>query len=198
MIARQKRDPIKIPRQVTAEMKEVMEEREAEMVQRLEEDRHATEELYHKKLALLKGNTEKRADEASVQAHTELLQQTRDIQRREADHSSQVRRLVAELETVRAELAASKAQTVAAQELAAEAAQAAVTSQPAAAAPELPAELLAEHTAALEAEREARERVEAELAELEASAAEGGVGAHSLFLSRMSRRSGPSVSARWT
>ena len=40
---------------------------EAEASARIEEDRFATEDMYHKKLALVKGNTEKRVDAASVQ-----------------------------------------------------------------------------------------------------------------------------------
>lgn len=85
-------------RQVSAEMKEHIESTELEMVARLEEERFATEELYHKKLTLVKGATEKRADSASVQAHTELLQRTRDWHRREAEYQRQEKEQQAALE----------------------------------------------------------------------------------------------------
>lgn len=39
---------------------------------RIEEDRFATEEMYHKKLAIVKGATEKRAESVSVQATEEM------------------------------------------------------------------------------------------------------------------------------
>ncbi len=136
----------RIREEVSAEMKELMDEREAEMMQRLEEERYATEELYHKKLALVKGTTEKRAYAASVQAHTELLQHTRAIQRREAEHASQLKRLEAELEASRAELARTRSQD-----------EAAVA--------------IAQAQREATEEREARERLEAELADVQAAAA---------------------------
>ena len=80
-----------IREEVAAEMKEMMESREEEMRQRLEMERYNTEELYHKKLQLVKDTTEKRAGQASVAAHTEILQQTRDHQRRENDLAAALR-----------------------------------------------------------------------------------------------------------
>ena len=47
--------------------------------------------MYHKKLQLVKGATVERANAASVQAHTEILQHTRDNQKRAAEHSATVR-----------------------------------------------------------------------------------------------------------
>lgn len=107
-----------IREEVAAEMKEHLENTEAEMVQRLEMERYNTEELYHKKLALVKGATVDRANAASVAAHTEILQQTRDNQRKEAEHAAHVRRLEQELEQKRVELEAAQPSSGGEEELA--------------------------------------------------------------------------------
>ena len=80
-----------IREEVAMEMREHLEAQEAEMQQRLELERYQTEDMYLKKLALVRGTIDKRAETASVQAHTDMLQQTRDNERREAEHAEQAR-----------------------------------------------------------------------------------------------------------
>ncbi|KAL1496306.1 hypothetical protein AB1Y20_016268 [Prymnesium parvum] len=145
----------RIREEVAAEMKEYLETSEAEAAARIEEDRYATEEMYHKKLALVKDVTEKRAESASVQAHTELLQQTREWQRLEAEHSAQVRRLEAELEQYRSRGAAKEVDTV--EQAVAESTERAKVAE----------SLLAKMSAELEKERKARAAVEERVASLE-------------------------------
>ena len=151
-----------IREEVAAEMKEHLESTEAEMKERLEMERHNTEEMYHKKLALVKTNTDKRADAASVAAHTEILQQTRDNQRREAEHAAQVRRLEEQLDARRVELEDAKVELEALQAAAPKAQSAAIDAQSAAAAA----------AGDLASERTERVRLEAELGESEAARAQ--------------------------
>ena len=82
-------------------MKEHLEATEAETEQRFELEKHKLEQFYYEKLALVKAAGSERANAASVAAHTEILQHTRDIQRNEAEHAAHIRRLEAELESRR-------------------------------------------------------------------------------------------------
>ena len=164
-----------IREEVAAEMREHLEVTESEMRERLDLERYQTEERFHQKLALVKGTTEKRADAASVAAHTEILQQTRDHQRREAEHAVQVRKLETEVEQRRVELESTKAALEALRQAAPDAdalasaqQEAAEATAAAAAATAKAAEAAAAAEAAegqVEAERKARSRAEAELAE---------------------------------
>ena len=99
-----------IREEVAAEMQEARERFELEMSQRYEAERFNTEELNHKRLELIQGNTGARAEQASVLAHTENIQQQRDIKRREAEHAAQLKKVESELELRRAELAQAQAE----------------------------------------------------------------------------------------
>ena len=97
-----------IREEVANEMKEHLEATEAETEQRFELEKHKLEQFYYEKLALVKAAGSERANAASVAAHTEILQHTRDIQRNEAEHAAHIRRLEAELESRKTELETAK------------------------------------------------------------------------------------------
>ena len=136
--------------------------------------RYNTEELHLKKLALVRESATKRDGLASVHAHTEILQQTRDITLREAEHAEQLRRLHSQLDAARAEAAASAAKLEASQ---AEASLAAAASEVFAAAAEADAPALneaveARHVAEAKAAEEAAARAAAQAAQAAAEAAQ--------------------------
>ena len=77
---------MKIREELHAEMKSHLERQEAAQRARQEAERYDTQVASASKLALVRGATNQRVDTASVQAHTEVLQQTRELKRREAEY----------------------------------------------------------------------------------------------------------------
>lgn len=154
-------EKIAIERQVREEVASEMQglgRLEAELRDRMEQERQNTEDLYYKKLELVK-TASKESKGFQLQAHTDMLQQMRDKSMRDKEHEATVKRLDAELEVRKGELEAarveietlhSSAERSESEELAAVRAQLAVTD------------------VRLSDERDARIRAEEVLAEAEA------------------------------
>lgn len=101
------------------EMKEHIETREAELLQRMEEDNARLEEMNERRLALVKKKMVDEAGSASMAAHMDLIEQMKQSQRSATEHKQQLAQAEEELASLRAELARQQQQMVAEAERAA-------------------------------------------------------------------------------
>jgi len=93
-----------IREEVSAEMRQHISETEDAMMQRLEEAQYSTEEAYMRKLKLVKNFSDRKAGEASAQAHEDMLKLYRTTQTREAEASQRLATAESELASTKAEL----------------------------------------------------------------------------------------------
>lgn len=164
----------RIRAEVSEEFKEHIENREAELLQRFEDDNARLEEMNEKRLTLVKRKMEGEVGTASMVAHMDLVQQMKASQRSATEHKQQLSQAEQELYSLRAELAQHKQQQLAEAERAAGLQQAA-SSEASKHAPEKAAvqarlAQLQEHQARAEAAEAALRASRIELQEAQASA----------------------------
>ena len=95
----------RIREEVSSEVKEHIENREAELLQRFEDDNARLEEMNEKRLTLVKRKMEGEVGTASMVAHMDLVQQMKASQRSATEHKQQLSQAEEELYSLRAELA---------------------------------------------------------------------------------------------
>ena len=100
----------RIRAEVSEEFKEHIENREAELLQRFEDDNARLEEMNEKRLTLVKRKMEGEVGTASMVAHMDLVQQMKASQRSATEHKQQLSQAEQELYSLRAELAQQKQQ----------------------------------------------------------------------------------------